>query len=123
MALALSEPPERVVSTDIVRATRILRLISCGASRGRRVDHPVEDVLGGFGAHLDPRVAVLRAVTELNQFLSIYDVICKSLRTADDFRRITYEALEDGAAAGVRYREMFFSPGFVKPTRGCSWAT
>ena len=49
----------------------------------------------------------------LNQFLSIYDVICASLRTADDFRRITYEALEDGAAAGVRYREMFFSPGFV----------
>ena len=51
--------------------------------------------------------------TSLNQFLSIYDVICASLRTADDFRRITYEALEDGAAAGVRYREMFFSPGFV----------
>ena len=49
----------------------------------------------------------------LNQFLSIYDIICASLRTADDFRRITYEALEDGAAAGVRYREMFFSPGFV----------
>ncbi len=51
--------------------------------------------------------------TDLNQFLSIYDVICASLVTADDFRRITYEALEDGVAAGVRYREMFFSPGFV----------
>src|SRR4051812_19931501 len=51
--------------------------------------------------------------TSLNQFLAVYDVICASLRTADDFRRITYEALEDGAAAGVRYREMFFSPGFV----------
>jgi adenosine deaminase len=49
----------------------------------------------------------------LNQFLEIYDVICRSLRTADDFHRITYEALEDGARAGVRYREMFFSPGFV----------
>jgi adenosine deaminase len=51
--------------------------------------------------------------TNLNQFLEIYDVICRSLRTADDFHRITYEALEDGATAGVRYREMFFSPGFV----------
>jgi adenosine deaminase len=51
--------------------------------------------------------------TSLNQFLSIYDVICASLRTADDFRRITYEALEDAMNAGVRYREMFFSPGFV----------
>jgi adenosine deaminase len=55
----------------------------------------------------------LFAFTDLNQFLSIYDVICRSLCTADDFRRITYEALEDGARADVRYREMFFSPGFV----------
>jgi adenosine deaminase len=57
--------------------------------------------------------ADLYLFTSLNQFLSIYDVICASLVTADDFRRITYEALEDAVAAGVRYREMFFSPGFV----------
>ena len=44
--------------------------------------------------------AELFEFTSLNQFLSIYDIICASLRTADDFRRITYEALEDGAAAG-----------------------
>jgi adenosine deaminase len=55
----------------------------------------------------------LFAFTDLNQFLSIYDIICASLRTADDFRRVAYEACEDGVAAGVRYREMFFSPGFV----------
>lgn len=57
--------------------------------------------------------ADLYEFTSLNQFLEIYDVICQSLRDADDFRRITYEALEDAAGAGVRYREMFFSPGFV----------
>lgn len=57
--------------------------------------------------------AELFRFTDLNQFLSIYDVVCRSLVHADDFRRITYEALEDGARAGVRYREMFFSPGFV----------
>lgn len=65
------------------------------------VEFPVEDP------------ADLYRFSSLNQFLSIYDVICASLKTADDFRRITYEALQDGAAAGVRYREMFFSPGFV----------
>ncbi len=57
--------------------------------------------------------ADLYSFTDLNQFLSIYDIICRSLRSADDFHRIAYEALEDGARAGVRYREMFFSPGFV----------
>jgi adenosine deaminase len=50
---------------------------------------------------------------DLNQFLEIYGIICRSLVTVDDFRRITYEALEDAAAAGVRYREMFVSPAFV----------
>ncbi len=56
--------------------------------------------------------ADLFSFTGLNQFLDIYEVICRSLVTADDFRRITYEALEDAVSAGVRYREMFFSPGF-----------
>ncbi|MFD1151039.1 TOMM precursor leader peptide-binding protein [Saccharothrix hoggarensis] len=35
----------------------------------RVVGGPREDVLFGFGAHLDPRVALRRAVTELNQLL------------------------------------------------------
>ena len=50
---------------------------------------------------------------DLTGFLEVYGVICASLRTADDLRRITYEALEDAVAVGVRYREMFFSPGFL----------
>jgi adenosine deaminase len=53
--------------------------------------------------------------TNLTEFLEVYSVICASLQTADDFARITYEALEDAAAAGVLYREMFFSPGFLLP--------
>lgn len=70
-------------------------------ARRHGVDLPVDDP------------AELFEFTSLNQFLSIYDIVCASLRSADDFRRITYEALEDAAATGVRYREMFFSPGFV----------
>ena len=31
--------------------------------------HAVEDVMVGFGAHPDPRIAAFRALTELNQFL------------------------------------------------------
>ncbi|MCU1357048.1 MAG: Adenosine deaminase [Acidimicrobiales bacterium] len=50
---------------------------------------------------------------DLNSFLAVYGIICQSLVTADDFRRITYEALEDAVADRVRYREMFFSPSFA----------
>ncbi|MGV8871263.1 MAG: TOMM precursor leader peptide-binding protein [Rhodococcus sp. (in: high G+C Gram-positive bacteria)] len=35
----------------------------------RRVDKPVEDILIAFGAHFDVRVAISRAMTEMNQFL------------------------------------------------------
>lgn len=56
----------------------------------------------------------LFAFTSLNQFLEVYGVLVESLKTADDYRRITYESLEDAAAAGVCYRETFFSPGFAK---------
>jgi oxazoline/thiazoline synthase len=34
-----------------------------------REGHPVEDVVVGFGAHLDPRIAAIRALTEVSQFL------------------------------------------------------
>lgn len=39
------------------------------ASISRRVDHPVEDIVMGFGAHLDAKIAIMRAITEMNQFM------------------------------------------------------
>lgn len=39
------------------------------AAISRRIDRFPEQIVCGFGAHLDPRIAVLRAVTELNQML------------------------------------------------------
>jgi adenosine deaminase len=46
----------------------------------------------------------------LPDFLKVYDLVCRSIRDADDFRRITYEALASCAAGGARYVEFFFSP-------------
>jgi ribosomal protein S12 methylthiotransferase accessory factor len=40
------------------------------AALSRRVGEPEEHIVLGFGAHLDARVALLRAVTELNQMLA-----------------------------------------------------
>jgi bacteriocin biosynthesis cyclodehydratase domain-containing protein len=39
------------------------------AAISRRIDRAEEDVIYGFGAHLDPNVALIRALTELNQSL------------------------------------------------------
>jgi ribosomal protein S12 methylthiotransferase accessory factor len=41
------------------------------AALSRRNDQPVEDIIFGFGAHFDPRLAILRALTEVNQALPV----------------------------------------------------
>lgn len=48
----------------------------------------------------------------LADFLAAFGTVCSVLQTADDFHRLAYEAADDGANAGIKYREMFFSPGF-----------
>lgn len=42
------------------------------AAVSRRTDGPSEKIMFGFGAHLDRRVATLRAITELNQMLAMF---------------------------------------------------
>ena len=39
------------------------------AALSRRIDRSVEDIIFGFGAHLDARIAIQRAITEMNQLL------------------------------------------------------
>ncbi|MGE0825281.1 MAG: TOMM precursor leader peptide-binding protein [Candidatus Binatia bacterium] len=41
------------------------------AALSRRRDAAVEDIIWGFGAHFDARLALLRALTELNQWLPV----------------------------------------------------
>ena len=40
------------------------------AAISRRIDQEVEDIIYGFGAHFDPKVAIGRALTEVNQNLT-----------------------------------------------------
>lgn len=45
------------------------------AALSRRTDRACEDVMFGFGAHLDPKVALTRALTEMNQLMpAVVDV-------------------------------------------------
>ena len=46
----------------------------------------------------------------LDSFLSIFWLVQETLVSRDDWARVAYESLIDGAAHGLRYREMFFTP-------------
>ncbi len=46
----------------------------------------------------------------LDGFLAIFWLVQETLSTRGDWARIAYESIVDGAAHGLRYREMFFTP-------------
>jgi oxazoline/thiazoline synthase len=52
----------------VLDLTSDLALPVCVAISRRTAD-PAEDIMMGFGAHLDARIALTRALTELNQFI------------------------------------------------------
>jgi len=45
--------------------------IPCFVALSRRMDREPEDIIYGAGAHMDPAIAILRAVCELNQCLAL----------------------------------------------------
>ena len=49
-----------------------------------RADRTGSQILFGFGTHLDPKIALSRAVTEMNQALSILDVVNRGQAPLED---------------------------------------
>ena len=55
--------------------------------------------------------------------LRVYELICSCLRSAEDFARVVYEALEDAyTSSNVRYQELSVSPS-VHMSMGVPWVT
>lgn len=76
-----------------VRPTTVLEL---AAKAGRPL--PVDNV------------AELYRYDSLDSFLAVFWLVQETLVSREDWARIAYESLIDGAAHGLRYREMFFTP-------------
>lgn len=66
--------------------------------------------------------AELYSYDNLPDFLKIYDLVCASIKSAADFSRVSFEALERCAIAGARYVELFFSP-HAHRAHGVSYST
>ncbi|WIX84552.1 TOMM precursor leader peptide-binding protein [Amycolatopsis sp. DG1A-15b] len=82
--------------------------IPVAVALSRRVDGPYENISFGFGAHLDPRIAVRRAVTELNQMLPIVETAGQDLDDPDARHWFTHVTVANQPylrpAAGQRMR-------------------
>ena len=76
-----------------VRPTTVLEL-AAKAGRPLPVSNPAE----------------LYRYDSLDSFLAIFWLVQETLVSLEDWARIAYESVIDGAAHGLRYREMFFTP-------------
>lgn len=65
-----------------------------------------------YGVDLPPvkRSTDLYKFDTILDFLKIYDLVGQTLRDHDDFRRITYETLQEAHEHGVRHREIAWPP-------------
>ena len=52
------------------------------------------------------------AFTDFWQFLKVYEAATETLKTPEDYQRLTLAVLEESAASGVVYCETFVSPDF-----------
>jgi ribosomal protein S12 methylthiotransferase accessory factor len=75
---SFDEPYFRAIQAEYAAIQRDLWVLDLTSDLGipsfaaisRRHGHPIDQPVFGFGAHLEPRVGVLRAVTEMNQFVT-----------------------------------------------------
>jgi len=81
----------------------------------RRVGHPTEDILVAFGSHFDPRIALQRALTEMNQFLPA--VLPTGARGAGQYSAVDGEIARWWATATVD-NQPYLIPDPVAPSRG-----
>lgn len=58
---------------------------------------------------------------DFGHFIEVYDGATKALTTPEDFRRLTYRALEETAKSGVIYCETFLSPDFCGGSDLVAW--
>lgn len=61
------------------------------------------------------------AFAGFRDFLKVYEAATSVLATPEDYRRLTLAVLEESAAAGVIYTEMFLSPDFCGGRDLAAW--
>jgi ribosomal protein S12 methylthiotransferase accessory factor len=80
------------------------------AALSRRIDSPDESIMMGFGAHFEPRIGVLRALTEMNQCVALVQALEGLGRDAD-----MDPILEDWLRVGTLESQPYVAPDATRP--------
>jgi ribosomal protein S12 methylthiotransferase accessory factor len=91
------------------------------AAISRRTDQAAEHIMLGFGAHFDPRIGVLRALTEVNQFVALW----KGIDLTDEEKREDPELwrwLQTATVANQPYLVADDAPPRTRSDYGQTWS-
>ncbi len=94
--LRFDQIPKVELHCHVEGSVRPATVIELARKRGRPL--PVDDP------------SELYRYDSLDTFLAIFWLVQETISDRDDWARIAYESLVDGARHGLRYREMFFTP-------------
>ncbi len=87
------------------------------AALSRRCDGEVEDIIWGFGAHFDARLAVLRALTEMNQWLPV--VHSGTAEKDNTYRAQGQDAVQWWKTATLK-NQPYLAPDKTVAPKGCA---
>ncbi|WP_434597531.1 TOMM precursor leader peptide-binding protein [Streptomyces sp. A5-4] len=89
------------------------------AALSRRTDKPAEDVIFGFGAHFDPRLALRRALTEMGQLLP---AVCDAAPDGTGYRIEDPDPLNWWQRATLSNQPWLTPDPAVRPRTAADWA-
>ncbi|MFF7655094.1 TOMM precursor leader peptide-binding protein [Streptomyces sp. NPDC007983] len=87
------------------------------AALSRRTDKPAEDIVFGFGAHFDPRLALRRALTEMGQLLPLVG----AATTEGTGYRVDDPEPMNWWLRATTANQPYLRPGRARPRRPSDW--
>jgi len=74
------------------------------------------ELAGRYGLALPRPVDTLYTYRDFYDFIDVLRLVAQAVRSAGDFERVAYEAIEDAARSGARHVEMSFNPQYFMAT-------
>ncbi|VTU41275.1 Adenine deaminase [Variovorax sp. PBS-H4] len=116
----MHEPPANSFASGVVPAQLLKQLPKVDLHlhiAGTLRPATLAELARRHGLPLPRPVDRLYAYRDFYDFIDVLRLSARAVRTAADFERMAYEAIEDAAAAGTRHVEMSFNPQYYMPTQ------
>lgn len=83
----------------------------------RRIDQAEEEIMLGYGAHFDPKIGILRAVTEMNQMTPLKNILYDVIKSGKAKNDLHLSALEKWFKTTTCENQPYLTPDTSTPSK------